>query len=175
MKLRFLLSNQLDNGDWIETRTYLGDTSIALSRKSPKVVTLEPSQVLFEFSSSRLKARKDIHCLLGPSEEQLTKALELVSNNANIWLDGHYSGDVTHLGASESPLFFELKTILVFLPKFTSLRIFIDDIRCCPQEESQSNSYPTLEFLTGWALQNGFTWFFGPDIMVLTYSNQKTN
>lgn len=168
MKVRFLLSNQIDNGDWIETGTYLGDTSLALSRKSPTVITLEPSQELFEFSSSRLRARKNVNCLLGSSEEQFTKALELVSDKANIWLDGHYSGDVTHLGAAETPLFFELQAIAEVLPRFNSIRVFIDDIRCCPLEEHESNSYPTFEFLTNWGLKNGFTWFLGPDILVLS-------
>lgn len=173
VKLRFLLSNQINGGDWIETGTYLGDTSIALSRKSPKVVTLEPQHELYEFSSLRLKARKNVSCLFGASEEQFTKALELVSDKANIWLDGHYSGDVTYLGATETPLHFELQVIAEHLPKFTALRIFIDDIRCCPEEESQSNSYPTLEFLTTWALKNGFIWFLGPDILVMSFQNKK--
>lgn len=173
MKLRFLLSNQINDGDWIETGTYLGDTSIALSRKSPKVVTLEPSQELYEFSRSRLKARRNVNCILGSSEEQFTKALKIINNKANIWLDGHYSGDVTHLGARETPLFFELQAIAEILPKFISLRVFIDDIRCCPQVESESNSYPTFEFLTSWGLKNGFTWFLGPDILVLSFQNKK--
>jgi hypothetical protein len=173
VKLQFLLSNQINDGGWIETGTYLGDTSIALSRKSPKVVTLEPSQELYEFSRSRLKARENVDCILGSSEEQFTKALKLVSNKANIWLDGHYSGDVTYFGVTETPLFFELQAIVEVLPKFTSLRVFIDDIRNCPQVESESNSYPTFEFLTSWGLKNGFTWFLGPDILVLSFENKK--
>ena len=173
VKLRFLLSNQISGGDWIETGTYLGDTSLTLSKHSPKVITLEPSRELFEFSRSRLKAKKNVNCMLGTSEEKFTEALEVVSNKANIWLDGHYSGDVTHLGATETPLLFELQVIADYLPKFASLRIFIDDIRCCPQEESQSSSYPTLEFLTNWALKNGFTWFLGPDILVMSFQNKK--
>lgn len=173
VKLRFLVSNQIENGDWIETGTYLGDTSLSLSRKSPTVLTLEPSQKLYEFSSSRLKARKNVICLLGSSEDQFTKALELVSDKANIWLDGHFSGDVTHLGATETPLFFELQAIEEALSRFTSIRVFIDDIRCCPLEERESNSYPTFEFLTNWGLKNGFTWFIGPDILVLSFQNKK--
>jgi hypothetical protein len=173
VKLRFLLSNQISGGDWIETGTYLGDTSLTLSKHSPRVITLEPSRELFEFSRSRLKAKKNINCMLGSSEELFTQSLGLVSNKANIWLDGHYSGDVTHLGATETPLFFELQAISECSPKFTSLRIFIDDIRCCPQEESQSSSYPTLEFLTSWALQHGFTWFLGPDIIVMSFQGKK--
>lgn len=173
VKLRFLLSNQINGGDWIETGTYLGDTSLTLSKHSPRVITLEPSRELFEFSRSRLKAKKNVNCLLGSSEELFTQSLGLVSDKANIWLDGHYSGDVTHLGATETPLFFELQAIAVCLPKFTSLRIFIDDIRCCPQEESQSSSYPTIEFLTSWALKHGFTWFLGPDIIVMSFQGKK--
>lgn len=173
VKLQFLLKNQIKDGDWIETGTYLGDTSKSLSKRAPKVITLEPSQELYEYSRSRLKPIKNIDCLLGSSEEQFTKALELVSKKANIWLDGHYSGDVTHLGATETPLLFELQVITEHLPKFTTLRIFIDDIRCCPQEESQSNSYPTLEFLTNWAVKNGFTWSLGPDILVMSFQKEK--
>jgi hypothetical protein len=173
VKLRFLQKNQINSGEWVETGTYLGDTSLSLSKHSPMVVTLEPSQELYEFSRSRLKARENVNCLLGSSEEQFTMALKLVSDKANIWLDGHYSGDVTHLGATETPLFFELQAIVEILPKFTSLRVFIDDIRCCPQEESESNSYPTFEFLTSWGLKNGFTWFLGPDILVLSFQNKK--
>jgi len=175
VKLRFLRSNQIDDGDWIETGTYLGDTSLALSKNSPKVITLEPSQELYEFSRSRLRAKKNVNCLFGTSEEQFNNAIALVGDKANIWLDGHYSGDITHLGATETPLFFELQTIVENLPKFKSLRIFIDDIHCCPQEESQSNSYPTLVVLTSWATENGFTWYLGPDIIVMSFQGKKNS
>jgi hypothetical protein len=119
-----------------------------------------------------LRARKNVNCLLGTSEEQFANAISLVRDKANIWLDGHYSGDITHLGATETPLFFELQTIVENLPKFKALRIFIDDIRCCPQQESQLNSYPTLLFLTSWASENGFTWYLGPDIIVMSFHSQ---
>jgi hypothetical protein len=175
VKLRFLRSNQIEDGDWIETGTYLGDTSLSLSRNSRKVITLEPSQELFEYSRSRLRAKKNVNCLFGTSEEQFANAISLVGDKANIWLDGHYSGDITHLGATETPLFFELQTIVENMPKFKSLRIFIDDIRCCPQEESQSNSYPTLLFLISWATKNGFTWYLGPDIIVMSFQGKKNS
>jgi hypothetical protein len=114
VKLRFLRSNQMQDGDWIETGTYLGDTSLALSKSSPLVITLEPSQELYDFSSARLRARKNVNCLLGTSEEQFANAISLVGDKVNIWLDGHYSGDITHLGATETPLFFELLTSFAF-------------------------------------------------------------
>lgn len=115
----------MQDGDWIETGTYLGDTSLALSKSSPLVITLEPSQELYDFSSARLRARKNVNCLLGTSEEQFANAISLVGDKVNIWLDGHYSGDITHLGATETPLFFELQTIVENLPKFKSLRILL--------------------------------------------------
>jgi hypothetical protein len=173
VKLRFLRCNQLEGADWIETGTYLGDTSLSLSKHSPRVITLEPSRELYEFSRSRLKKKKNVICILGTSEEQFTNAIALVVDEANIWLDGHYSGDITHMGATETPLFFELQTIVEHLPKFKALRVFIDDIRCCPQEKSKSNSYPTLEFLTSWATKNGFTWYLGPDIIVMSFKVKK--
>ena len=77
VKLRFLLSNQISGGDWIETGTYLGDTSLALSKHSPKVITLEPSRELFEFSRSRLKAKKNVNCMFGSSEELFTQSQHL--------------------------------------------------------------------------------------------------
>ena len=61
---------------------------------------------------------------------------------ALFWLDGHYSGGVTALGTTTTPIFAELQEIE--LSKRKSDVILIDDIRLF----NGHDGYPTLEDLT---------------------------
>jgi hypothetical protein len=57
------------------------------------------------------------------------------------WLDGHYSGEGTALGAKECPIFAEIDG--VFSSAIKNHILLVDDERCF----TGSNSYPTKEEL----------------------------
>ena len=53
---------------FIETGTYLGDTSLALANKFEKIFTVELNKELFISSSQRLKKFKNVNCFNSSSE-----------------------------------------------------------------------------------------------------------
>ena len=55
VKIRILKSNCLQNATWIETGTYLGDTTSKLAGIAKKIISIEPQFELSKFASSRLK------------------------------------------------------------------------------------------------------------------------
>lgn len=165
IKRSTMIRHSID-GDWIETGTYLGQTSKFLAKKFKKstVITIEPSKSLHLFSSKRL-SKFNVVCLLGSSEEVLSKAIDQVGVSVNFWLDGHYSGDVTFKGVVISPVIEELQMIASHLPKLKDVCIFIDDVRLF--KNGPENSYPDKVTVVQWCIENDFTWDIEFDIFIL--------
>lgn len=131
VKTKLFLSQMIPGATWLETGTYLGDTTRRLATKSEFVITIEPSKDLYDFAIWRLRRMKNVRLLLGTSEELFYKSLlDVEKPSLNIWLDGHYSGDVTFNGASVTPIASELQAIHKASDKFDEIKVFIDDIRC---------------------------------------------
>jgi hypothetical protein len=61
IKVNVLARNGIKNGDWVETGTYLGDTTKFLAKQFPKslIYSLEPDKKLFQFTKLRLKRLKN--------------------------------------------------------------------------------------------------------------------
>ena len=158
-----------------ETFRWVGDTTFRLAKKSEFVITIEPSKELFDFASWRLRRKKNVRLLLGTSEELFYKSLlDVEKRSLNLWLDGHYSGDVTFKGVSNTPIVSELWAISKALDRFDAVKVFIDDIRCFYHDVGEENDYPGLLFLIDWARENGFNWRIEQDIFIAEYiSAQK--
>ena len=166
IKLRTLYRNASNNGDWIETGTYLAETTVALSRKfkNRKIFTIEPAQELFTFVSKRYSKISNVTFIFGTSEDRLSNTIERIeTEEINFWLDGHYSGDVTFKGEIESPIIFELDQIEKRIRLFTEATIFIDDFRLF----GEAQGYPKKEFLIDWAKKNILTWNVENDIFIM--------
>ena len=167
VKIKLLLSQMIPGATWLETGTYLGDTTRKLAKKSEFVITIEPSKEIYEFASWRLSRKKNVRLLLGTSEELFYKCLLEVENRSlNIWLDGHYSGDVTFKGTSVTPIVSELQDINKASDRFDEIKVFIDDIRCFYHNAGEENDYPDLQFLIDWARESGFKWHIQQDIFI---------
>lgn len=175
VKTKLLLSQMIPGATWLETGTYLGDTTMRLAKKSEFVITIEPSKDIYDFTSWRLRQKKNVRLLLGTSEELFYKSLlDVEKRSLNIWLDGHYSGDVTFKGASVTPIVSELQAINKASEKFDEIKVFIDDIRCFYHDMGEENDYPGLQFLIDWARESGFNWRIEQDIFIAEYiSAQK--
>ena len=167
VKMRVLERRGIPNTNWIETGTYLGDTSRVLSKLGTKVLTIEPQGELFLNAKRKLSKLNNIEFLHGTSEECLDVAILKLSGEVNFWLDGHFSGDVTFKGATLSPIQFELETIEKHLTRFNRTTIFIDDIRVFPVRENSDSDYPTVGWLIDWALRNGFDYTIEHDIFIM--------
>ena len=168
VKVQLLIRNMIPDGEWIETGTYLGDTTRMLAKHSKLVTSIEPSRALFEFASFRLRKKSNVQLRLGSSEEIFCTSLRQSGPKLNIWLDGHYSGDVTFQGAIDTPVILELDSIHQELKRFDEIKVFIDDVRCFSNNIDEGNGYPKLDFLVSWANLNGFSWAIEHDIFMAT-------
>src|SRR3546814_8821265 len=58
---------------WVETGTYLGETTAFLSKNSNKVITIEPSEELFSKAANRIKSSPNVEVLPGGSDRKSTR------------------------------------------------------------------------------------------------------
>ena len=163
VKIRILKSNSLKNATWVETGTYLGDTTSKLAKIAKKVISIEPQSELSAFASTRLKRYKNVVIVNATSESCIASVLDGISGPTCFWLDGHYSGDVTFLGSSISPIVIELATISNYL-KANEVVLFVDDFRLFVN--SANTGYPPHGILVEWAVENNLSWTVEQDIFI---------
>ena len=164
IKLSVLKRYKQNEGIWIETGTYLGDTTKKLSKIGLEVVSIEPDNRLFEFSLNRLKRFSNVNIKHGTSETLFSGICSSITSKANFWLDGHFSGDVTYLGETVSPIRFELKCISKILEKGIRVSVFIDDFRLFVDRSEQG--YPAPSEIVEWAKTNNLGWTVEHDIFI---------
>ena len=90
VKIGILKSNSLKNATWIETGTYLGDTTSKLAKIAGKVISIEPQAELSAFSTNRLRRHTNVEIINATSESCITEILQGLSGPICFWLDGHY-------------------------------------------------------------------------------------
>jgi hypothetical protein len=112
---------------FIETGTYLGDTTIKGAKIFDEVHTIELSLKLYLKALQRLKTLRNVSVYLGDSSKIFPKLLLNIDYPILFYLDGHYSGHVTAKGSSYTPLVDELNAIAS--AKKENSVILIDDIR----------------------------------------------
>lgn len=152
---------------WIETGTFMGDTTLYLGKNLCQVVSFEPSKELAEAATLRFIAHPNIRIINSQSEDRLDEVLTNVSpltNHLAFWLDGHFSEGDTYRGSKETPIISELEAIAKHNSRFEEITIFIDDFRCFV---TGMTDYPTPSFLTIWAEDNGFEWNVQHDIFIM--------
>ena len=167
IKWRTLAGKFNRNSICIETGTYLGETTRWLSKKFPRIISLEPEEILCNFARDRFKRNTNITILNGSSEELFADVLEKieVGSNVNFWLDGHFSDGITYKGQSNTPLIEELSNIKSNLRRFNRVVIAIDDFRDFKQENELG--YPARSWLVEWAENNDFSWDVRNDIFFM--------
>lgn len=126
----------------VETGTYLGDMLDAMKTSFDKIYSIELSDELFAKAKKRFRNTFNVEIIHGDSSNELAKLLTRITTPALFWLDGHYSGGATALGAIHTPIFQELEQIFDSPEKRHV--IIIDDARCFGSD----NQYPSIEMLT---------------------------
>lgn len=112
--------------NFVETGTYLGDMVEAMRERFSLLYSIELSKKLHRRVLRRFKNYDHIHLLQGDSADRLKEIVAKLSSPAVFWLDGHYSGGITAMGATECPVREELAAIFGSdLPHV----ILIDDAR----------------------------------------------
>jgi hypothetical protein len=121
--LNLVKNNNVKN--FIETGTYKGNSSFWAAKHFDNVFTIELNKELYEETSSRKDAPKNITFLQGNSKVVLPELVNTLDGQSIFWLDGHWC-----MGAGgkedECPLMNELMAI----SKTKDSIILIDDARC---------------------------------------------
>lgn len=166
IKQTCLLRNGLPDATWVETGTYLGQTTEVLARNSPMVYSIEPEPTLYENARRYFESFSNVRILNGLSEQVFPTLLPGLEGDVNFWLDGHYSAGPTFKGPQDTPILDELACIAENLPRYRDVRILIDDIRCFDPTIPEYATYPSLDVLVDWARRNRLSWHIEHDIFI---------
>lgn len=96
----------------VETGTYRGDMVAEMLPYFDRIISIELSEELHRNARERFRDEPKVTLLQGDSGERITDAIAQIDGPALFWLDGHYSGGVTAMGESATPVVGELKHIL---------------------------------------------------------------
>lgn len=166
IKRAVLIRNGGASATWVETGTYMGDTTLLLARHARRVISIEPSGRLCANARSRLAHLSHVEIHHGTSEDILPLLMPTLEGSVGFWLDGHYSGGSTFEGSQHTPIRAELQIIEAHLEKLTDAMILIDDVRCFDPTQPSYKTYPDLDFLVQWASRNRLKWVIEHDIFV---------
>jgi hypothetical protein len=161
-----LLKNGIPRATWVETGTYLGDTTDVLSRNASHVYSIEPEPSLYRSAVKRFVGRTNVTILNGTSEDVFPTLLPKLAGDVCFWLDGHFSGEGTHRGPNDTPITRELEVISQYLPHFGAVVVMVDDVRHFTGKVHSYGSYPNLESVGNWATLNGLAWTVEHDMLV---------
>lgn len=161
-----LFRNAIPNSVWVETGTHLGETTKELSKYGSFVYSIEPDPTLYSNAAEHFRSYPNVEILKGLSEEVFPLLLPKLSGDVNFWLDGHYSGGITHKGPQDTPILEELAHISANLNHFRKVCVMVDDIRCFNPELDEYSTYPSLNVLVDWANKNGLSWHIEHDILI---------
>lgn len=161
-----LVANGLPGATWVETGTYLGDTTHFLCQLGVRVITIEPSTKLFNRSAQRFRKKKEVQLFHGTSEEIFPTLLPTLNGSVVFWLDGHFSGGQTFRGKADTPIRYELEAISKVRNNFQRLVVIVDDVRCFNPDSEMWGSYPSIDFLVDWARSNKMHWHIEHDMFV---------
>ncbi len=106
------LKRTLPLATFVETGTFRGDTSAAVSPHFEKVYTVELAEELFNNAKARFANVSHVKAIHGSSPEILTSlSSELANKSVLYWLDAHWCGGPTDGRAYECPLIAEIAAI----------------------------------------------------------------
>ncbi len=166
IKQSCLIRNGIPNAIWVETGTYLGQTTEILAENSQKVYSIEPEPKLFANAKKYFSGFINVEILHGLSEQILPALLKKNKGDINFYLDGHFSSGITFKGPKETPIIEELKIIAMNIKNYKKICIIIDDIRCFNPVNSKYRAYPSVEKIIKWAKENNFYWHIEQDLFV---------
>lgn len=135
----------------------------ALAPLAKFIISIEADEKLHEVAKQRLHKTTNALLLFGPSEKALPGILSGLSGEIVFWLDGHYSGQGTYRGASDSPVHAELCAIAKHMPRWRRTSILIDDARCFDGR----NGYLDIPWITEWAESHDLKLSFANDVIVM--------
>ncbi len=130
---------------FVETGTYLGDTTNAVSDYFNKIYTFEISEELVKMARNRFANKNNIEIIQGDSGVELKNILPKINQRTCFWLDGHYSDGFLHAERNnlDTPIINEIEIIFTSNIKDLNNIILIDDAF----EFDGTRGYPTIDEL----------------------------
>ena len=110
-KFIYSIQEKFQYSNFIETGTYMGETSIWASTLFKNVFTIEVNPELSQAAVRRAKGKDNISFICGDSSLMLKDISKILTGTSLYWLDGHWCGGVSKL-TGECPLMAELNSIL---------------------------------------------------------------
>jgi hypothetical protein len=157
---------------WIESGTYLGDTTEFLAEFAKCVITIEPQQKYAKNAIYRFNSRENVRVMCGLSEDLIENILLSLKPNErkdiSFWLDGHYSADETFKGPIDTPIIAELNAISKNFSNSDFITVFVDDVRCFYGDKLDYKDYPSVKYLADWANSLNLFWTIEHDIFIAT-------
>lgn len=161
-----VLRNGLAQSTWVETGTYLGETTKLLAEVGKRVYSIEPEPTLHARAQKLFAGRDNVEIIHGLSEDVFPTLLPKIRGDVSFWLDGHFSGGATHKGPLDTPISQELVSIGANLATMGRVAVMVDDIRLFTGETHSYGAYPTLDYLVDWARKYGLSWHIEHDIFI---------
>lgn len=152
---------------WIETGTYLGDTTRFLAERTTRVFSIEPGAELARDAKAKFAGDPHVTIIEGLSEHVLPDVLKSLSGGSvAFWLDGHFSAGVTFQGPADTPIREELAAIEKHLDRFDRVVVLVDDVRCFDPANPEFATYPDRTWLVAWAADRDLQWNIEHDIFI---------
>lgn len=124
--------------NFVETGTYLGDTSWEYRNEFSRIDSIEVEPYLYKQAVARFKGLSHVTIHFGDSGTVLPSLVPTLRGKTLYWLDGHYSAGITGSSESHCPVVAELDAI--FTLSKDPFVIVIDDARCFGTDPA----YPTV-------------------------------
>ncbi len=112
---------------FVETGTFLGDTTWSFRKKFRRIHTIEVEPGLATLARERFEDYPSVTLVEGDSAMKLPEICRGLDAPCLFYLDGHYSGGFTGRGDKDCPIIEELNAI--FTHTTPPFRIVIDDAR----------------------------------------------
>lgn len=171
IKRTVLIKNALPNSIWIETGTYLGQTTKFLSKHFCKIYSIEANLDLFNSSRKYLKKYNNIEVINATSEIGLKKVLaQKINKNVNFFLDAHGVSNnktTTYIGKESNPVLSELDIIKKKINDLKNFRIFIDDVDWCAIDYIKKKKSYKLNLIVDWCRKNNLQWMISNNILII--------
>ncbi|NBQ69232.1 MAG: hypothetical protein EBU46_10505 [Nitrosomonadaceae bacterium] len=113
--------------EFVETGTYLGETTEVAAQLFSRVTSIELSPALAEAAAKRLSVYPQVQIIEGDSAAHLPRICRELGRPTFFWLDGHWSCGITARGSVDVPLLAEINAIVQGCAP--SCIIVVDDAR----------------------------------------------
>lgn len=96
---------------FVETGTYLGNTSAWAASHFERVITIEADAALYARARERFANQSNVEVYFGNSGEIISVIVSRLPDPSLFWLDAHYSGEGTAGESHECPLLAEIAAL----------------------------------------------------------------